>query len=86
MFAIVLIEMYNFSMKTKSSIVSVNQEILGGIPVFQGTRVPVTTLMDYLESGDSIDLFLYDFPTVTRKQVIALLQQTKQELAESIPA
>ncbi len=51
-------------------------DILGGIPVFAGTRVPVRTLMDYLEDGHSLEVFLDDFPTVTRPQaqrVIALL-------------
>ena len=66
-------EGYSSLMKTKSDVISSNPEILSGVPVFQGTRVPVSTLMDYLESGDSIDLFLYDFPTVSRTQVIALL-------------
>jgi uncharacterized protein (DUF433 family) len=44
--------------------------ILGGEPVFAGTRVPVKTLTDYLEAGDSIDVFLDDFPTVSRTQVL----------------
>ncbi|MDA3873272.1 MAG: DUF433 domain-containing protein [Kiritimatiellae bacterium] len=73
-------------MKTKSEVISSNPGILGGVPVFQGTRVPVSTLMDYLESGDSIDLFLYDFPTVSREQVVAVLEVAKQGLLESIPA
>ena len=66
-------EGYDSLMKTKSDVISSHPEILSGVPVFQGTRVPVSTLMDYLESGDSIDLFLYDFPTVSREQVISLL-------------
>jgi uncharacterized protein (DUF433 family) len=49
--------------------------ILGGEPVFAGTRVPVKTLTDYLEAGDSIDVFLDDFPTVSRAQVIAFIEQ-----------
>lgn len=47
---------------------------MGGTPVFRGTRVPVQTLLDYLEAGDSIDQFLEGFPTVTREQVIAFLE------------
>ena len=46
-------------------------DILGGTPVFAGTRVPVQTLMDYLEAGDRLEDFLGDFPTVTREQAIA---------------
>ncbi len=48
--------------------------ILGGVPVFVGTRVPVKTLYDYLEGGDSLDEFLDDFPTVTREQAVAVLE------------
>jgi uncharacterized protein (DUF433 family) len=56
----------------KSEIV-VDPEILGGMPVFAGTRVPIHTLMDYLKAGDRIDDFVDDFPTVTREQVAAVL-------------
>ena len=48
--------------------------ILGGVPVFVGTRVPVKTLYDYLEAGDSLDEFLDDFPAVTRAQAVAALE------------
>ena len=48
-------------------------EIMGGTPVFVGTRVPAQTLLDYLESGDTLDAFLSDFPSVTRAQAIATL-------------
>jgi uncharacterized protein (DUF433 family) len=50
-------------------------EILSGIPVFRGTRVPVKNLIDYLSTGETIDTFLDDFPTVTREQVIRFLQE-----------
>jgi len=49
-------------------------DILGGTPVFVGTRVPARTLLDYLEAGDSLDEFLDDFPTVTRVQAVAALE------------
>ena len=49
-------------------------EILGGTPVFVGTRVPVKTLLEYLEANDSLDSFLDDFPTVTRDQAVAALR------------
>lgn len=55
-------------------------DTLGGIPVFAGTRVPFRNLIDCLEAGDSIDLFLYDFPTVSRDQVIAVLEAAKENL------
>lgn len=59
-------------------------EIMGGAPVFCGTRVPVQTLLDYLEAGESIDDFLAGFPSVTREQVIAFLEQAKDRLVESV--
>ena len=53
-------------------------ERLGGTPVFSGTRVPVQTLLDYLEGGDSLDDFLMDFPSVSREHVIAVLEAAKK--------
>ena len=55
-------------------------EILGGTPVFVGTRVPVQTLLDYLEAGDPLDEFLEDFPSVNRDQVVAVLELAKELL------
>ena len=52
-----------------------NPEILGGVPVFAGTRVPVRILMEHLEAGDRLDEFLHDFPTVTREQAVSLLER-----------
>jgi uncharacterized protein (DUF433 family) len=57
----------------KAQIISCHREILGGTPVFAGTRVPVATLIDYLKAGDSLDRFLEGFPTVTREQALAFL-------------
>jgi len=59
----------------KQAIISCNPDVMGGTPVFSGTRVPVQTLLDYLEAGDSIDEFLAGFPSVTRQQVIAFLEE-----------
>jgi uncharacterized protein (DUF433 family) len=59
-------------------------EVMGGAPVFCGTRVPVQTLLDYLEAGESIDQFLEGFPSVTRAQLIAFLEQAKDGLVESV--
>ena len=53
---------------------------MGGTPVFFGTRVPVQTLLDYLEAGESIDDFLAGFPSVTRVQVVGFLEQAKDRL------
>ena len=59
-------------------------EIMGGTPVFCGTRVPVQTLLDYLEAGETIDQFLEGFPTVRREQVISFLEDAKDKLVESV--
>ncbi len=58
-------------------------DILGGTPVFLGTRVPVQTLLDYLEGGESIDAFLDGFPSVSRDQVITFLEMAKDRLIEA---
>ena len=55
-------------------------EVMGGVPVFVGTRVPVQALWDYLEGGESLDEFLDDFPTVSREQAIAALQLAEELL------
>lgn len=55
-------------------------EILGGTPVFRGTRVPLQTLFDYLEAGDSLEEFLDGFPTVSREAAIAALEEARQLL------
>jgi len=57
---------------------------MGGTPVFSGTRVPVQTLLDYLEAGESIDDFLEGFPSVSREQVIAFLEQAKDHLIAAV--
>ena len=56
---------------------------MGGAPVFPGTRVPIQTLLDYLEAGESIDDFLAGFPTVTRMQVISFLEEAKDRVVEA---
>jgi len=61
-------------------VVSINPDVMGGTPVFTGTRVPVQTFIDYLEGGESIDEFLDGFPTVTREQVIELLEEAKEKI------
>jgi uncharacterized protein (DUF433 family) len=67
----------------KSQTVSRRSDVMGGTAVFSGTRVPVQTLLDYLEAGESIDDFLAGFPSVTRRQVIAFLEEAKDRLIET---
>ena len=57
-----------------------NPDILGGTPVFSGTRVPVRILMEHLEAGDRLDEFLEDFPSVSRDQAVAVLEKAKMIL------
>ena len=59
------------------SVVKVDPEIMSGTPCFTGTRVPIQNLIDYLEGGDSIEEFLDGFPSVSREQVIAFLEEAK---------
>lgn len=66
----------------ESKLITNDREILGGIPVFTGTRVPVKTLFDYLEQGHPLDEFLDDFPTVKREHALAVLELMKQKLLE----
>jgi uncharacterized protein (DUF433 family) len=62
----------------KSSVITVDPQIQGGVPVFVGTRVPVKNLFDYLASGDSLDQFLADFPSVPREVAVAALEQARK--------
>ncbi len=60
--------------------IEVDPEKMSGTPVFTGTRVPINHLFDYLEAGDSLDLFLKDFPTVTREQALGVLELMRERL------
>jgi uncharacterized protein (DUF433 family) len=62
------------------AVVTVDPEVLSGTPVFAGTRVPVRALLDYLEGGESLDDFLEQFPTVSRRQAVAFLEQASERL------
>lgn len=64
----------------RRSVILVDPEIQSGAPVFAGTRVPVKNLFDYLEAGDPLDLFLSEFPTVTRDMAVAALEQAQSAL------
>jgi len=65
-------------------VVTRDADIMGGTPVFRGTRVPVQTLLDYLEAGESIGDFLDGFPSVSREQVVSFLEQAKDRLLETV--
>ena len=68
---------------TKTTMVCRNPDVMGGTPVFCGTRVPVQTLFDYLEAGESINEFLAGFPSVSRDQVVEFLEAAKDRLLET---
>lgn len=70
-------------MPGKARVVHVDPEILGGTPVFVGTRVPVQSLFDYLEGGDTLDEFLRQFPSVQREQAIAALELARESVLTS---
>jgi uncharacterized protein (DUF433 family) len=71
------------AMKQDKGVVQTDPEIMSGTPVFVGTRVPVQTLLDYLETGQPLSEFLEDFPTVSKEQAVAALEQAKQALLAS---
>lgn len=71
---------------TQRSVVHRDAEILGGTPVFVGTRVPAQALIDYLEGGHPLEDFLDDFPTVSRDQATAALELAKEALVDHAPA
>ncbi len=66
----------------KSQLIQTSEEILSGTPVFYGTRVPVKNLIDYLSTGETIDAFLDDFPSVSREQVIMYLLESETVMVE----
>ena len=66
------------------TLISCSPDVMGGTPVFAGTRVPVQTLLDYLEAGETIDNFLEGFPTVSRVQVVAFLEEAKDRMVAAV--
>jgi len=67
----------------KSQLITIDPEIHSGTPVFAGTRVPVRTLFDHLEAGDSLEDFLDDFPSVSRELAVAVLEQARSHLSSN---
>ena len=66
-----------------TKVINIDPEILGGTPVFNGTRVPIKNLFDYLETGETIETFLNDFDTVKREQVLKVLQLSEKLIQSS---
>jgi uncharacterized protein (DUF433 family) len=64
-------------------VINIDPEILGGTPVFNGTRVPLKNLFDYLETGESIETFLADFETVTKPQIVKVFEMSQQLIETS---
>jgi len=73
---------YNGCVVNEKPVVHSHPEIMSGTPVFVGTRVPFQTLIDYLEAGQPLAEFLEDFPTVSKEQAIAALEQAKEALLD----
>jgi uncharacterized protein (DUF433 family) len=74
-------------MTPKATLIHSDPDILGGTPVFVGTRVPAQTLLDYLEGGETLDEFLRQFPSVKREQALAALELARDSLlADARPA
>lgn len=65
-------------------IISASPDVMGGTPVFAGTRVPIQTFIDYIKGGESIDDFLEGFPTVDREQVIAFLEAAQEQMIKMV--
>jgi uncharacterized protein (DUF433 family) len=65
-------------------IITASPDVMGGTPVFANTRVPVQTLLDYLKAGESIDDFLEGFPTVSREQVVAFLEEAEEQIVKMV--
>lgn len=78
--------MHYFQTMNASDIITVNPEILGGTPVFKGTRVPVKTLFDYLADNLPLDYFLESFPTVSRELAVAVLRCSQQDIEHQAAA
>lgn len=68
-------------MQMSNAVINRNPNILGGTPVFTGTRVPIRILMEYLEAGDSLDDFLYQYPSVSREQAVQVIELATDLLA-----
>ena len=77
-------DMQTLTVISPQTVIHSDPEIMGGTPCFKGTRVPVKNLFDYLEEGESLKFFFEDFPRVTKKQVEAVLELSKQSLLDNL--
>jgi uncharacterized protein (DUF433 family) len=75
---------FSYHTSMKEPIITSSPDVMGGTPVFKGTRVPVQTLLDYLKAGESIDDFLEGFTTVSRGQVIAFLEEAEEQITKMV--
>lgn len=71
--------------KKENPLISVDPDTMGGTPVFSGTRVPVVFFFDYIESGETVDEFLFNFPTVKKDQAFQLLEIAKKLIIQQVP-
>jgi uncharacterized protein (DUF433 family) len=71
--------------KKDNRVVTIDNDILGGIPVFTGTRVPVKFFFEYIESGETLDEFLFNFPTVKKDQALQLLEIAESLIIKQVP-
>ena len=76
--------LFRYHTPMKEPIITAAPDVMGGTPVFAKTRVPVQTLLDYLKAGESIDDFLDGFPTVTKEQVIAFLEEAEEQIMKMV--
>jgi len=79
---LILVAPLSYDAAMKGSIITASPDVMGGTPVFAGTRVPVQTLLDYLKASESIDDFLEGFPSVSKEQVIAFLEEAEEQIAK----
>ena len=77
-------EPFRYHISMKKPIITASPDVMGGTPVFAKTRVPVQTLLDYLKAGESIDDFLEGFPTVTKEQVVAFLEEAEEQIVKMV--
>jgi uncharacterized protein (DUF433 family) len=75
---------FNYDKRMNKPMIAASREVMGGTPVFAGTRVTVQTLIDYIKGGESIDDFLEGFPTVTREQVVAFLEEAQELIIKMV--
>jgi len=75
---------FEYHILMNKQIITSSPDVMGGTPVFVGTRVPVQTFIDYIKGGESIDDFLDGFPTVAREQVIAFLEEAKEQMIKMV--